>query len=556
MLTAHHLYKSYNLDTILVDVSLSILPAERVGLIGPNGCGKTTLLRILAGIDSPDKGHVSRIPSDLRIGYLPQSLDIDPKVNIGQLFRSTYCDSLTVEGEGKQLAAFRTESPDSTEIQTSDDDALTHLPSPEISREPFVYGETAHILKILGLGMLEENQQIGSLSGGQKTRLSLALALLKHPQLLLLDEPTNHLDIPMLEWIENWLSSFPGAAMIVSHDRTFLDRTVTRILYLSLETHNLHHYAGNYSDYLVQSMAECNRQMGAYRDQVETIRRMQKDIHRVKQQAARVEQTTTSRQPGVRRIAKKVARKARAREKKLQRYIKSDDRMGKPVIGWKMKLEFGSVPGKDASPHRLGQDVVSIKDLTVGYSGFPALLQDLNLQVQANRRIAFTGPNGCGKTTLLRTIAGRLPPLSGEIHLGASVRLGYMPQEQELLDPGLNAVATLQSHSPLNETEARSFLHYYLFSGDDALRPAYLLSYGERARLMLAILVVEGCNLLLLDEPINHLDIPSRIRFEQALTCFNGTILAVVHDRYFIERFATDYWLVESKQIRHETIVS
>jgi ATP-binding cassette subfamily F protein 3 len=518
MLTAHHLYKSYNLDTILEDVSFSIGIGERVGLVGPNGCGKTTLLRILTGLDTPDQGHVSLMPDSLCIGYLPQSLEIDAHETVGQLLRS--------------------KDPEST---TADEDSLC--------------GEWASFLAALDLDTLEENQPVATLSGGQKTRLSLALVLLRRPQLLLLDEPTNHLDIAMLEWIENWISRYPGAAMIVSHDRAFLDHTVTRILYLDPETHTLRHYKGNYSDYLDQYFAERKRQISVYNDQVEIIRRLKKDINRTKQQAARVEQTTTPRQPGVRRIAKKVARKAKSREKKLDRYVESDERLEKPAAGWQMKLEFGRAPGKGEPHHRLGKDVLSTWDLTVGYPGHPALLQNLNLQIQANRRIAFTGPNGSGKTTFLRTIAGQLLPLVGEIHLGASVRLGYMPQEQELLDPEMNAVDTLRSRSSLNETEARSFLHFFLFSGDDALRPARLLSHGERARLVLARLVVEGCNFLLLDEPINHLDIPSRTRFEQALTHFDGAILAVVHDRYFIENFATDYWLVEDKHVRHEIIV-
>jgi ATP-binding cassette subfamily F protein 3 len=199
--------------------------------------------------------------------------------------------------------------------------------------------------------------------------------------------------------------------------------------------------------------------------------------------------------------------------------------------------------------------VFTTQDLAIGYSGYPPILQKLDLHIQAGRRVALTGPNGCGKSTLLRTIAGQLPPVEGKFTLGASVQLGYMAQEQELLDPHSNAVETLRQVAPMDETEARSFLHYFLFSGDDALRPVAQLSFGERARLMLASLVASGCNFLLLDEPINHLDIPSRERFEQALTQFPGAVLAVVHDRYFIQRYATDLWLVEDGQVRREVLV-
>jgi ATP-binding cassette subfamily F protein 3 len=381
MLTAHHLYKSYNLDTILEDVSFSIGPGERVGLIGPNGCGKATLIRILAGLDAPDRGHVSLMPFEMRIGYMPQSLETDAQVTVGQLIRSIDSDSTTAE-----------EEPLSREL----------LP----------------LLAVLDLDTLEENQSVMSLSGGQKTRLSLALVLYKQPNLLLLDEPTNHLDIAMLEWIENWISGYPGAALIVSHDRTFLDQSVTRILFLDPITHAMRQYNGNYSDYLGQYLAERKRHIDSYRDQVEIVRGLKKDINRTKQQAARVEQTTTPRQPGVRRIAKKVARKAKSREKKLERFVESDERLDKPVAGWQMKLEFGRPPGKGEPHHRLGRDVLSTWELSVGYPGHRALLQDLNVQIHANRRIAFTGPNGSGKTTLLRTIAGQLLPLTGEIHLG------------------------------------------------------------------------------------------------------------------------------------------
>jgi ATP-binding cassette subfamily F protein 3 len=212
-----------------------------------------------------------------------------------------------------------------------------------------------------------------------------------------------------------------------------------------------------------------------------------------------------------------------------------------------MKLEF------DKGSH-LGRQVLEIDKLAVGYAGYRILLRDLDLTIQAGQRIVLAGPNGAGKTTLLRTIAGRLEPKTGHFRIGASVRLGFMSQEQELLDPGLNALESIRAVAPLNQTEARSFLHYFLFSGDDPLRPTDHLSYGERARLSLAVLVASGSNFLLLDEPINHLDIPSRERFEQALRHFEGTVLAVVHDRYFIDRFATDLWLVEDRTIRQQIL--
>jgi len=242
-----------------------------------------------------------------------------------------------------------------------------------------------------------------------------------------------------------------------------------------------------------------------------------------------------------------VAKKAKSRQKKLDRYLDSDERVEKPKAGWQIKLEFDD-------PAHLGKQVLNLEDLSVGYAGCSSLLIDVNLHVQAGQRIAFTGPNGSGKTTLLRTIAGYLPPVSGRAHLGSTVKLGYMSQEQESLDPDQNAVETIQTVAPFNQTETRSFLHYYLFHGDDPLRPVGQLSYGERSRLMLAKLVAQGCNFLLLDEPINHLDIPSREQFEQALASFEGTVLAVVHDRYFIQRFASELWVLENGGIHREVL--
>jgi ATP-binding cassette subfamily F protein 3 len=286
---------------------------------------------------------------------------------------------------------------------------------------------------------------------------------------------------------------------------------------------------------------EREQQWSAWRDQEAEIRRMKQDIVRTKSQSLKVELSTTPRQPGVRRIAKKVARKALAREKKLERYVDSDDRVDKPKQGWQVKLEFDPASAS-------GRDVLMMENLTIGYDR--PLLGSLNLLLRFGERVALIGANGSGKTTLVRTAMGQLPPLAGRARLGASVVPGYFAQEQELLRPELNALASLQQVSPQSDTELRNFLHYFLFSGDDVFTPVAKLSYGERARLALAVLVARGCNFLVLDEPINHLDIPSRARFEQALTAFEGTSLVIAHDRYFIERFATRIWKVEEGTVR------
>jgi ATP-binding cassette subfamily F protein 3 len=368
------------------------------------------------------------------------------------------------------------------------------------------------------------------------------------PQLLLLDEPTNHLDIEMLEWLESWLLNFPGAVLAISHDRAFLDAVTTTILEIDLQTHAARQYSGNYSAYLEQKLAERERQWQEYKDQ-------QDEIARLRTAAAAVEEKARFKKGGkgdsgdkfakgfFANRTKETIRRARQLEARIDRLL-SDDRVEKPHSSWQLNLEFGQIPSS-------GQDVLVMDRLSVGY-GDLCLLEEISLVMRYGARVALTGSNGSGKTTLLRTVMGQIPPLAGSLRLGSNVKVGYMTQEQEDLDPRLNAFEILLKYAPVSETEARTFLHKFLFAGDDVFTPSGLLSYGERARLSLACLIAQGCNFLILDEPINHLDIPSRARFEQALTAFDGTTLAVVHDRYFIAGFASEIWNVEgSHLVRH-----
>jgi ATP-binding cassette, subfamily F, member 3 len=363
--------------------------------------------------------------------------------------------------------------------------------------------------------------------------------------LLLLDEPTNHLDLPMLEWLERWLAAFRGGALVVSHDRTFLDRTVSRILEMDPRSHTVREYEGNYSAYQEQKSGERERQWQAYTNQ-------QGEIADLRGAANHLRGIAHFRKGGKADSKDKFAKgffagrgagtvkRAKQIERRVERLL-TEERVDKPGWEWRMKLEFDS-------PHTGGNDVLALEDLSVGY-GDAVILRNINLRLRRGARAVLTGPNGSGKTTLLRTVAGTLPPLAGRLRLGAGVRAGFMAQEQETLNPLRNALEIVQAEISADETGARRFLHYFLFSGDEVFTPSGSLSHGQRARLLLALFVARGCNFLLLDEPVNHLDIPSRDRFEQALTAFEGTVLAVVHDRYFMERIATEVWGVENGSI-------
>jgi len=546
MLTAHHLSKSCELQTLFENVSFSLNPGERSGLVGPNGCGKTTLMRILAGLELPSDGHVSR-DLRLRIGYLPQGFELDPAISFDEIIQQHTWNITALEDELASSAQALAHSPHDPYLQSQYDELLQLLQLNDT-------GCAGHILAGLGLNDIDPNLSAGRLSGGQQTRLSLALVLLDDPQLLLLDEPTNHLDITMLEWLEGWLVNSPCAALIISHDRIFLDHTVTNILEMDPIKHSLHAYAGNYSDFIEQKQAEIVHQWSAYHDQQAEIQHMRQDILRTRQQAAHTEREASSiriggeeyKQKGFKAyqqsIAKKVAKKAKSRQKKLDRYLKSDELVEKPKESSTIKLEFGT-------NNHLSHSVLWLEDLSIGYHPSHPLINGINLDLHSGQRIVLTGPNGCGKTTLLRTIAGDIQPLKGLVHLSSTVKMGYLTQDQSGLVLNDTAVETIQDHFH-NETEARSFLAYYLFTGDEPLKPVSLLSYGQRTRLLLAKLVADGCNCLLLDEPINHLDIPSRTKFEQALSRFEGALLAVVHDRYFIQLIADEIWWVEDGGIR------
>ncbi|MCX6031494.1 MAG: ABC-F family ATP-binding cassette domain-containing protein [Chloroflexi bacterium] len=542
MLQIRDITKWFGDVQVLDRINFNLNRGDRAGLIGPNGCGKTTLLRILTGELTPDRGSVQLAPASLRAGYLPQALDFPAGATVADVLAAAQGEREAAETRLARLA----------EAVAAAQGAALNVALAEYDRGVAEFNtlggarlraDADAVLAGLGMADVDQARLVASLSGGQKTRLGLARLLLQEPDLLLLDEPTNHLDIVALAWLEEYLSAYRGAVLIVSHDRTFLDRTVNRILALDDVTHTLAEYAGAYTDYALAIDQRQEKQWAAYREQQERFRKLEASIRKLNSQAKGIEQETIHFH--WRRIAKDLARHAVVQRARLERMMAAEDAVEKPGLTWKMKLEFADAP-------RSGQDVLHVAGLRMGY-GDRVLFDDVSLHLAYGERAVLVGPNGIGKTTLLRCIAGQIKPWAGEIRLGRGVRLGYMAQEQETLDATATPLELIRSAAPLDETEARSFLHYFLFAGDEVFVPAGRLSFGERSRLALALLAVRGCNFLLLDEPINHLDIPSRESFERAMARFEGTVLAVVHDRYFIERLATTVWVMEGGQVRVES---
>lgn len=537
MLTVHKLSKTYGITSVLVNISFSINPEDKIGLVGPNGCGKTTLLRILAGLEKANAGSFHFDPPTLRPGYLPQGGNLPEGITLGDYLVKVQGNQPDLTRRLEILSEKLVRSPESNDLQQQYDNVLNQLTSATESTS-----RTPALLDSFGLNALPLDLPLSALSGGQKTRLNLASLLLRDPSLLLLDEPTNHLDMNMLEWLENWLISSRCGAIIVSHDRVFLDRVTTTTFDLDASTHQIAIYPGNYSTTLAIKEDELTRRWQEYTDQ-------QLLIQQLKNSARHLRGIATFRKGGKADTGDKFAKaffanrslatvkRAKNIETRVERLL-NEDHIDKPHDSWQMKMEFRDIPESSRS-------VLTMENLAIGY-GKSQILSGLNGTIRFGERIALTGENGCGKTTLLRTIAGLLRPLSGRCQLGASIITGFLTQEQENLEPETNALTSIQSCTHLPETEARSYLHKFLFSNDEVFIPVRVLSWGQRVRLSLACLVIGGCNFLLLDEPLSHLDIPSRNQFEVALSDFPGTILAVTHDRYFISRFANQVWHIEN----------
>jgi ATPase subunit of ABC transporter with duplicated ATPase domains len=545
MLKVSNLSKRFSDGLVLEGVSFVLNAGERVGLVGPNGSGKSTLLKIITGYLRPDGGAITLGPSE-RVGYLAQY----PEDALGLTVAGALAAADPALDAARREMEVSTEALARANLSAEEQDAAlaTYAAATERFEQlgGYDFEHRAEAVRDgLGLGEIEGDRIVSTLSGGQKTRLALARLLLSAPTILLLDEPTNYLDLPALLWLERFIAASQQAAIIVSHDRQFLDQTVTGILELNAETHRLRAYSGTYSDYAEVKGRERAKQEAAYQDQVERIEAFEEQIRALKHKARYTESSTINFH--YRKIAKGVAKRAKAQERRLERFKGEEDRLERPEDPKRLYLEdLSEAALKD---RRLA---VSAHNVRFGYDG-AAILDGIDIEIHGGDRLALIGANGSGKTTLLRALAGDLP-IGGEIRYGDGVQVGYLPQEQgaDEATGRRTVLETFRAGVVGHEDEARAFLDKFLFTGDEVHRRVDQLSYGERSKLALAILVASGANFLLLDEPTSHLDVSAVERIESALADYPGPLLVTSHDRFFLRRIGiTGVLMIEDGRLRH-----
>ncbi|OGO17540.1 MAG: hypothetical protein A2Z14_03700 [Chloroflexi bacterium RBG_16_48_8] len=520
LITAHNLSKSYGALDVFTNVSFAMPHKARIALVGPNGIGKTTLLRLIVGLDVPDEGVLSRA-KNLRIGYLPQEASYsksrrkEMQLTLWESCLLAFKELQAMEEKVRHLEHLMAD-PDHVEKALA-----RYGPMQEAFEQAGGYTYPARIRQVLnGLGFSQHShsQALSELSGGERTRALLARLLLEDPQLLVLDEPTNHLDIHAVEWLENWLGEWSGAAVIVSHDRYFLDRTVDTVW--DLLPQGLEMYRGNYSAYLHQRHERQINKLTEYQSQQAFVQKEEDYIRR--------------------NIAGQKTKQAQGRRKRLNRF-KRDHLVDKPEKEHRVRIHFGKAS-------RSGDRVIETRNLEIGFVGEPApLFRVPDLLLLRGECVGIMGPNGAGKTTFLRTLVGEIPPYAGEAKLGASLKVAYFTQAHEGLHLEHTVLQEIKTIDPdLRDGDARNLLALFLFKGDEVFKPIDILSGGERGRVALAKLMLEGANLLLLDEPTNHLDIPSQEALQAALMQYPGTILLISHDRYLINALASQVWVIST----------
>lgn len=538
MLTATQLAQRFGHHTIFSGIAAKIEHGSKIGLVGPNGVGKTSLMRILAGLDQPSDGGVYRA-SGIRLGYLHQEA-VETFANRNHtVFEEMLTVFAPLRALESQMATIEArmatgELTDALFTEYSD------LQAAYESQGGYTY-ETRIEQVLQGLRFDDSNRQspLRQLSGGQKTRALLARLLLEAPDLLMLDEPTNHLDVEAIQWLETMLQQWAGALLVVSHDRYFLDTVVDTIWEMSATM--IESYRGNYSAYTRQRAERWERRQKEFDA---THDRLSKEMNFIyKHMAGRGRNMAMGK---LRRISDELGTEGRA--VKVDRAKAKFKALRRPDGTWsQMNMAF-------ATSQPSGQQVLQTRDLIVGYDE-PLFLTD-DLKLLRGARAALIGPNGAGKTTLLRTLLGQMPPLAGTVQFGHNVRVGYFAQAHDTLNPQhtvLEALLIQPRHAKqpiLDEAGARNYLAHYLFQGDDVFKAVGTLSGGERGRLALAILARQGANLLLLDEPTNHLDLPAQEVLEAVLSEYEGTILLISHDRYLVNQLATEIWELRDGYLR------
>ena len=508
ILSAQHIAKSFGVNAVLRDVSLTVQQGDRIGLVGVNGCGKSTLMRILAGLDAQDGGEISLVRG-LRVGYLAQQNMVTSGETVWNELQKVYEQVFAMEKKLRELedemAHAHTDTQRFAQL-SADYDRLTQRfeEADGYSWKSMVSG----VLNGLGFKPAQYDQCVDSLSGGEQTRLCLARLLLQKPDLLLLDEPTNHLDMETLQWLENYLAAYKGSVLVISHDRYFLDHVCTGIVEILMGSSE--QYNGNYTRYIAQRQERFESRMRAYEIQQKEIERQQAIIARYRM---------FNREKSI--------RAAESREKALDRM----EKLEKPVDERAIRFSF-------EARRRTGEDVLQLTEISKSF-GEKHLFHDLTLRVRAGDRVALIGPNGVGKSTLIKIIVGEEQPDTGFIRYGSNVDIGYYDQHQSTLHADKTALDEIWDRFPqMEQSNVRGALGMFLFTGDDVFKPIHTLSGGEKGRVALTALMLRKDNLLLLDEPTNHLDMDSREVLEDALTDFSGTIITVSHDRYFINRIA------------------
>lgn len=513
LLQVNEVSKSYGATTVLSHISLQIEERERIGLVGVNGAGKSTLLQIISGEISYDSGDIFKA-KETRIGYLRQHTGLHTHHTIHEEMLSVFEELIRAEKELRELESMMSDQAILADTKKYETTLARYDTVSEWFRKHGGYEFEAKIRGILhgmGFGDISPDTLIGTLSGGQKTRLALAKLLLEEPDLLILDEPTNHLDIPTLTWLENYLRSYPGAILVVSHDRYFLDALVTTIY--EIERTRSKRYTGNYSKYIELKAADYEHQLKQFEKQQEEIAKLEDFVQR---NIARASTT----------------KRAQSRRKTLERM----ERMEKP-LGDLKRASF-----RFEIDQTTGWEVLNVRslDLAVGEGVQKRQLStDIHFSLRRGETAALLGPNGVGKTTLLRTLIQLLPAENGIIEWGANVKIGYYDQEQTHLNPSNTIIDEVWNAFPhLEEVRIRTVLGNFLFTGEDVFKKISSLSGGEKARVSLAKLMLEKANVLILDEPTNHLDLYSKEVLESALIDYEGTLLFISHDRYFLNKMA------------------